>query len=554
MEFPHADAQQQQDQQQSIRSSCDRCRSKKLGCVISAKRTRAIGDAPQQCVRCLRANVDCVFSRRARTTRRNSAANISSSATGIERRANRLLADKTGERRHQLRRQQDQQQQQQQQQPMTPCEPSVLDDPLGEASVASPLSDYGVWFDGFILGALSADPCGTDDAVPPPPPPGVAFSVTALDHDVFIDPTLDLQGGGGGGEPDLDALWGCDADAWTSSWPPPPSPSSPSLLPDTASEFQTLSAASSGGGGVPPADGSPLELCTTLDQQQQQQPGTALHAVRDLSGLVSDIHSTTNNLQLAVAANAQDLDRYPVGQVLTLARRLVSTVRDILSAGQQGRSTSEPRRFSPASDASPRHGEAITDTMMMTSSSSSPSRHRRRRPQSCVTMAATPSSPPPLPAAAAAAAAADTPASSLPVMLLVLSCYVSLAKLYATVFAQMQGFVPPRGGGSSSSNAIAITHHHRRLPPPAGGDDDAACSRLYVAVQMLLDEFQAVEDALLCACGGGDDEAERSTPTWFAAQLQAARLMLRQEAAAGGGGLMDEGQVLKAILRKLMYV
>ncbi|EJT73701.1 hypothetical protein GGTG_07557 [Gaeumannomyces tritici R3-111a-1] len=539
MEFPHADAQQQQDQQQSIRSSCDRCRSKKLGCVISAKRTRAIGDAPQQCVRCLRANVDCVFSRRARTTRRNSAANISSSATGIERRANRLLADKTGERRHQLRRQQDQQQQQQQQQPMTPCEPSVLDDPLGEASVASPLSDYGVWFDGFILGALSADPCGTDDAVPPPPPPGVAFSVTALDHDVFIDPTLDLQGGGGGGEPDLDALWGCDADAWTSSWPPPPSPSSPSLLPDTASEFQTLSAASSGGGGVPPADGSPLELCTTLDQQQQQQPGTALHAVRDLSGLVSDIHSTTNNLQLAVAANAQDLDRYPVGQVLTLARRLEHIRASALLPGL-GRVPATRR-------SNHRHDDDDVFLLLPFPPPPPPPPVVRDDGSDAVV-------PAPLPAAAAAAAAADTPASSLPVMLLVLSCYVSLAKLYATVFAQMQGFVPPRGGGSSSSNAIAITHHHRRLPPPAGGDDDAACSRLYVAVQMLLDEFQAVEDALLCACGGGDDEAERSTPTWFAAQLQAARLMLRQEAAAGGGGLMDEGQVLKAILRKLMYV
>ena len=47
--------------QQSIRSSCDRCRLQKLRCTVPTN--------AEKCERCARAKVDCVFSRRARTRR-----------------------------------------------------------------------------------------------------------------------------------------------------------------------------------------------------------------------------------------------------------------------------------------------------------------------------------------------------------------------------------------------------------------------------------------------------------------------------------------------------
>lgn len=489
-------------EQQSIRASCDRCRSKKLGCVISAPR---MGASAQQCVRCLRAKVRCVFGRRAQNTRRNSAAKaLSSSLTaGVERKANQPLAAKTA---GSIR-----------QQPITPRDPvastkvsmlppPLLDEPLGEASVASPLSDPGVcWYDGFVLGSLG-NPSSTADADP------------SLDHDYSIDPcpALELQG-----ESDLGAFL-TDPETWT-SW-------LPLSLPE-ASDRQV----SVGDSSARSAADSLLEPCTF------EQRGTPAHAVKDLSGLVTDIHKTINLLATSgQCAAGQDLGRYPVGQVLTLAQRLVGIVRDLLSArpGQcqasgaipAASSTAEPEpplSFTSALATSPLETRGDQGFLSRGISPSSTAPRGPSRSQSVAT------SPPPC----------GPDAATLPVMLLVLSCYVSLAKLYAAVFVQMQDFVP---------RSSAVPHGLLQLGGlglPTG--DEAACSRLYVVVQMMLDEFQAVEDAL-CGCGGAadpsGDEAE-SMPAWFASQLQTARLMLRQEAAAA-----DQGQNLKAMLRERMYL
>jgi hypothetical protein len=51
---------------QSMRSSCNRCRSKKIGCVLQPQSTSS---RHPQCARCVRAKVDCVFGRRARATK-----------------------------------------------------------------------------------------------------------------------------------------------------------------------------------------------------------------------------------------------------------------------------------------------------------------------------------------------------------------------------------------------------------------------------------------------------------------------------------------------------
>lgn len=58
----------------SIQASCDRCRAKKLACVISTERTES---GARQCVRCHRAKACCVFGPRAQNTRRRTASKAS---------------------------------------------------------------------------------------------------------------------------------------------------------------------------------------------------------------------------------------------------------------------------------------------------------------------------------------------------------------------------------------------------------------------------------------------------------------------------------------------
>ncbi|KAF5581257.1 Zn2Cys6 transcription factor [Fusarium pseudocircinatum] len=51
---------------QSIRSSCDRCRSHKLKCTVSPENSRS---GPHKCTRCIRAQVTCVFGPRSQSKR-----------------------------------------------------------------------------------------------------------------------------------------------------------------------------------------------------------------------------------------------------------------------------------------------------------------------------------------------------------------------------------------------------------------------------------------------------------------------------------------------------
>ncbi|KAF5691016.1 Zn2Cys6 transcription factor [Fusarium denticulatum] len=51
---------------QSIRSSCDRCRSHKLKCTVSPESSRS---GPHKCTRCIRAQVTCVFGPRSQSKR-----------------------------------------------------------------------------------------------------------------------------------------------------------------------------------------------------------------------------------------------------------------------------------------------------------------------------------------------------------------------------------------------------------------------------------------------------------------------------------------------------
>ncbi|KAF5591816.1 Zn2Cys6 transcription factor [Fusarium pseudoanthophilum] len=57
---------------QSIRSSCDRCRSHKLKCTVSPEASRS---GPHKCTRCIRAQVTCVFGPRSQSKRTPSGKN-----------------------------------------------------------------------------------------------------------------------------------------------------------------------------------------------------------------------------------------------------------------------------------------------------------------------------------------------------------------------------------------------------------------------------------------------------------------------------------------------
>jgi hypothetical protein len=88
-----------------------------------------------------------------------------------------------------------------------------------------------------------------------------------------------------------------------------------------------------------------------------------------------------------------------------------------------------------------------------------------------------------------------TTSTDMPTMLLVLSCYISLTKLYSLVFAHFESHLSqlPEAPPPHCSQTVGLTHgwglQLGELPSA-----DETCTKVCTAVQMLLDAFQSVED------------------------------------------------------------
>ncbi|KAI1120674.1 hypothetical protein F5Y10DRAFT_289479 [Nemania abortiva] len=498
----------------SIRSSCDRCRLHKLKCTISYKTTYA-GSSP--CDRCSRAKTTCVFSRRA-TPRRPDRTKIS--ATKRE------------------------------------------DDGSGLTAVTHE-ADPGLYFQGSANKPLlfGTQPCGTHDwnssnvEGPPdivvddigPVHPGIYFwnedgSIRTTgaewrfpDPANFANPVIlnkqDMRGG-------VIPIHNCRDD----------SPSKPLLVPPDASKM-----------GV--SDG-------------MSEDGN-VNRIRRLANLIAEIADTRLTLEDSLPSHRSEvsgLNDYPIGRVLHLSQQFIN----ILSSGTpeirntqplfaQGPALSSayPETQDPSSyytqlrtthiasgDPSDAQADSFSSLLSTQSLNNNPSLQEPLKIQECV----------------------DTST-----MLIVLSCYVSLVKLYGIVFTHFEAYLNSLSTAETAPGPVeSDLTCNRQLQLGELPTGDEACRKIIAATRILLSMLASIEDRLgvpddLTALREPGDKSQgklshgiglntwKDRPPWTTSQRELMLVILRQDSeirqGKAEGGFLDvltKFQSLKKVLRERM--
>ncbi|EMT72752.1 hypothetical protein FOC4_g10004231 [Fusarium odoratissimum] len=196
---------------------------------------------------------------------------------------------------------------------------------------------------------------------------------------------------------------------------------------------------------------------------------TPPHAIVQLSNLVTKIHETSKSLEESPWSNIPDtkqLRNYPIGRVLSLSQDFCSILSCIW-----GKSSISSDGHSSGNGSSPTPSAEMLDYAEVLSS---------------IKMTQDPTT------SSSMAASVD-----MPTMLLVLSCYTSLIKLYSLVFAHFQNHLshlPETPSPYSSQTALASHRWGLQLGELPSADE--TCTKICTAVQVLLDAFQSVEDVV----------------------------------------------------------
>lgn len=516
--------------QQSIRASCDRCRAKKLGCTISTAETSQTG--VQQCMRCARAKVDCIFSRRAPTRRKSSDTRRDSAQVCIISKS--LRTSEAGGL------------------------PTEMDAPssLGSSELLSGFSvDWPMWsspwsedIPGVHREQNDADLLDVNDHI-------ASINTSSLfNHGKdFTPPQHNLI--------DLPPLAPTAEDV--SRYPKSPQRSLESYA------FQASS-----------------DLCNNMPCITEGSSGLFLPTehnnipdVVQLSGLVAEFHEALITLSGGHTSpnKASALDTYPMGPVLKLARRFMALLRSFWAAKSTSVSVNDDSHYDKTAPSS--SSLFPTSPINHTDHSNSQTRDQQTIPEcfnkNNITSPVT-----------------STGVNDVPTMLLVLTCYASLLKLYMMVFSQIESSIEQLPDPTySNCNTPALVQGGKeddrglRLRELFSSPTNETCSRLYIAVQMVLDELQAVDDLVCCSTslpifktsqshyGDNNDlqgkeghqrqEVDLRNPwVWFTHQLEMVKTVLNKDARRVFGiddqnssnGLFQQGHRLKALLRGRMNV
>lgn len=298
-------------------------------------------------------------------------------------------------------------------------------------------------------------------------------------------------------------------------------------------------------------DSSPRNTSSSSDESDN--PSCFLQ----LSGLVAEIYETMNvmsgELRHPILNSAEgDLDTYSIGPILQLTRRFSAILR-----GWAPKTTHGLQQRSRAGSSSPPIFPVSpngTDFFGMTRAQLPPSDHFG---QESVSLAM----------------------PDMPTNLLVLTCYASLAKLYMMVLLQIRNHLRRLPGSASLHCTSVIPQAEGELQPDKLHTlTNEYYSKIYIVVQMLLDEFQSME-YLLCYSNPYDSVSQqadrennqpgevqqqleadlRVNSGWFADQLELIRASLNQDASQtfgnngqGLGGVLQRCHHLKAFLRERM--
>ncbi|KAF4454153.1 Equisetin cluster transcription factor eqxR [Fusarium austroafricanum] len=219
---------------------------------------------------------------------------------------------------------------------------------------------------------------------------------------------------------------------------------------------------------------------------------TTPHIIAQLSALVIKIHETSRTLEegpWSSLADSKQLRDYPIGRVLSLSQDLSATLSCIwLSKGinSQHQPTNvmvpeyQPRTERERSPSSP---FSLSDMMdysdLLSSIQITPEMSDFKDEFDTPTDSSV------------------APTVDMPTMLLVLSCYTSLVKLYSLVFAHFESHLshlPDPASPYTSQNVLLSRRWGLQLGELPSADE--TCAKVYTAVQVLLDAFQSVEDIL----------------------------------------------------------
>ncbi|KAJ2983119.1 hypothetical protein NQ176_g938 [Zarea fungicola] len=478
--------------QESLRASCDRCRAKKLACVISTpQKSRG---AAQQCDRCIRARLTCVFSRRAQTGK---------GGNGARRTKRQHYKSNTPSQRVEMQ--------------CDPQEPTGTGRALISCELLPGSSMDLAAFDPSTGHLLQEELPSVDDDIL-----HTYMSSLSKDEDMFL--------------------------------PPPP------LANHSDMTSSSLTAESSCRTPFWGHGSAGLEDSFTDERSSFSQ-------FLDVSVLVGEIHEQTlllgRDTCILSFSNAQEsVEKYPVGPVLRLTRRLAAELRHSWRPEASVQDSQEQLR--PASSLSTSTYSACPESMDIFG------------------MPRIQHAPPD--AVDSKLNHAERP--DLATNLLMLTGYAALTKLFTIVFRQIHS-VLQRELESVSSSRHAQSHDLGEAALLQPGESSAstssfeACSRVYTIVQMFLDELQTIEDIVsfpqLHDPEGSAFEQENSSVeatwqqqslgpdlkvdiSWLAREIKLVRAGLKQELCRtlGAGNrrecssALQYGHHLKALLRERM--
>ncbi|KAJ4115410.1 Fusarisetin A cluster transcription factor fsa5 [Fusarium equiseti] len=211
------------------------------------------------------------------------------------------------------------------------------------------------------------------------------------------------------------------------------------------------------------------------------QTTTAPHAIVQLSTLVTKIHETSKALEESFwtsLADSNQLKNYPIGRVLSLSQDF-STILECIWASKtidckqsSSFATSENHRQDGVSSFE------LEDILDYGEFFSTVGTSPGRSDFSTSTHSSV-------------ATAVD-----MPTMLLVLSCYTSLTKLYSLVFEHFENHLSHLPHSYTSHVAHGSPKWGLGLQLGELPSADETCTKVYTAVQILIDAFQSVEDVV----------------------------------------------------------
>ncbi|KAH7222574.1 uncharacterized protein BKA55DRAFT_546087 [Fusarium redolens] len=378
---------------QSIRSSCDRCRSHKLKCTVSPENSRSV---PHKCTRCIRAQVTCVFGPRSQSKRSSN---------------NKSKTEKPKP------------------EPPQKSSPPVCSSSLAGMNLGSP-GAWTPWIDELAC-QETEEPLAIDIS-------------TAGDGSSLSDGDFWADLGMSQGLNMLDLT--------------------PSTVPTNTYHAQYPTAFDH----IAPTVTSNSEAGHLMDISESLEHAPP-HAIVQLSNLVTKIHETSKSLEESPWSNVPDskqLQNYPIGRVLSLSQDFCSILSCIW-----GKSSISSDGHSSGNGSSPTPSAEMLNYAEVLSS---------------IKMTQDPTT------SSSMAASVD-----MPTMLLVLSCYTSLIKLYSLVFAHFQNHLshlPETPSPYPSQTALASHRWGLQLGELPSADE--TCTKICTAVQFLLNAFQSVEDVV----------------------------------------------------------